>query len=66
MLAVKVGRILADQKFVIRNTAALFVNSTFGFPGSFAADLPNGGLAHPNAVSGAQIILPQADRNEIN
>lgn len=57
MLAVKVGRILADQNFVISNTAALFVNSTFGFPGSFATDLPNGGPAYPNAAPGAQIIL---------
>ncbi|MCB4769633.1 carbohydrate porin [Ancylobacter sp. Lp-2] len=56
-LAIKVGRILADQNFVISETAGVFVNSTFGFPGSFAVDLPGGGPAYPNAVPGAQLIV---------
>nr|WP_255607500.1 carbohydrate porin [Ancylobacter sp. Lp-2] len=56
-LAVKVGRILADQNFVISETAGVFVNSTFGFPGSFAVDMPGGGPAYPNAIPGVQIIV---------
>lgn len=56
-LAIRVGRILADQSFVTSDTAALFVNSTFGFPGSFGTDLPGGGPAYPNATAGAQVIL---------
>ena len=57
VLAVKVGQILADQNFVISDTAGVFVNSTFGFPGSFAVDLPGGGPAYPKAVPGAQVIV---------
>ncbi|MDL2405823.1 carbohydrate porin [Rhizobium calliandrae] len=56
-VTVKLGQILADQNFAISNTAGLFVNSTFGWPGIFAADLPGGGPAYPFAVPGAQIIV---------
>ncbi len=58
---IKVGQILADQNFVISDTAGLFVNSTFGFPGSFGTDLPNGGPAYPLATPGAQIIWQPTD-----
>ncbi len=54
---VKVGQILADQNFTISDTAGLFVNSTFGWPGSFGTDLPDGGPAYPLATPGVQIIL---------
>ncbi|MFD2142712.1 carbohydrate porin [Ancylobacter oerskovii] len=61
-LAVKVGRLLADQSFVISETASVFVNSTFGFPGSFATDLPGGGPAYPDAVPGVQLVArPNGD-----
>ncbi|MDL2398740.1 carbohydrate porin [Rhizobium mayense] len=60
-VTVKVGQILADQNFAISNTASLFVNSTFGWPGIFAADLPGGGPAYPFAVPGAQIIVKPDD-----
>jgi porin len=56
-VTLKLGQILADQNFAISNTASLFVNSTFGWPGIFAADLPGGGPAYPFAVPGAQIIV---------
>lgn len=61
MVTVKIGQILADQNFAISNTASLFVNSTFGWPGIFAADLPGGGPAYPFAVPGAQIIIKPDD-----
>lgn len=60
-VTVKLGQILADQSFAISNTASLFVNSTFGWPGIFAADLPGGGPAYPFAVPGAQIIVKPDD-----
>ncbi|AYG61983.1 carbohydrate porin [Rhizobium jaguaris] len=60
-VTVKLGQILADQNFAISNTASLFVNSTFGWPGIFAADLPGGGPAYPFAVPGAQIIVKPDD-----
>ncbi|MDI7864242.1 carbohydrate porin [Rhizobiaceae bacterium n13] len=55
-LTLKVGQILADQSFAISNTASLFVNSTFGWPGIFASDLPGGGPAYPLATPGVQVI----------
>ena len=60
-VTVKLGQILADQNFAISNTASLFVNSTFGWPGIFAEDLPGGGPAYPFAVPGAQIIVKPDD-----
>jgi len=60
-VTVKLGQILADQNFAISNTASLFVNSTFGWPGIFADDLPGGGPAYPFAVPGAQIIVKPDD-----
>lgn len=60
-VTLKLGQILADQNFAISNTASLFVNSTFGWPGIFATDLPGGGPAYPFAVPGAQIILKPDD-----
>jgi porin len=60
-VTLKLGQILADQNFAISNTASLFVNSTFGWPGIFAADLPGGGPAYPFAVPGAQIIVKPDD-----
>jgi porin len=60
-VTLKLGQILADQNFAISNTASLFVNSTFGWPGIFAADLPGGGAAYPLAVPGAQIIVKPDD-----
>jgi len=56
-ITLKLGQILADQNFAISPTAGLFVNSTFGWPGIFAEDLPGGGPAYPFAVPGAQLIV---------
>ena len=61
VVTLKVGQILADQNFAISNTAGLFVNSTFGFPGLFAADLPGGGPAYPFAAPGGQVIVKPND-----
>lgn len=60
-VTLKFGQILADQNFAISPTAGLFVNSTFGWPGLFALDLPGGGPAYPLAVPGAQLILKPDD-----
>lgn len=54
-LAVRVGQFTAAQEFAISSTANLFINSTFGWPGSFATDLPSGGPAYPLAGPGARI-----------
>ncbi len=60
-VTLKIGQILADQNFAISNTAGLFVNSTFGFPGLFAVDLPEGGPAYPFAAPGGQVIVKPDD-----
>jgi len=52
--SLRIGQFSAGQEFVLSPTANLFVNSTFGWPGSFAADLPDGGPAYPVAVPGAR------------
>nr|WP_210261029.1 carbohydrate porin [Enterovirga sp. DB1703] len=51
-LSVRAGQLAADTEFVVSQYAALFMNSTFGFPGLLAADLPNGGPAYPLATPG--------------
>lgn len=60
-LKLKVGQILGDQNFTISDTAGLFINSTFGWPGSFAVDQPGGGPAYPMATPGVQIIIQPDD-----
>ena len=58
---VRIGQFTAGQEFAISDTASLFVNSTFGWPGSFATDLPSGGPAYPLAAPGIRIaVAPDA------
>ncbi len=40
---VRVGSIAADSEFFISDTAAQFINGTFGWPGITAADMAAGG-----------------------
>ncbi len=42
---------------MVSPTANLFINSTFGWPDSFATDLPSGGPAYPLAAPGARLAL---------
>ena len=59
--SLRVGQFTAGQEFAISNTANLFVNSTFGWPASFATDLPSGGPAYPLAAPGVRLaITPDA------
>ena len=52
---VRVGQLAADTEFFISQTATLFVSSTFGWPASYANDLPSGGPAYPLATPGVRI-----------
>jgi porin len=54
-VSLRVGQFTAGQEFAISDSAALFVNSTFGWPGSFAVDLPSGGPAYPLAAPGVRL-----------
>lgn len=43
------------QEFFNSPTAGLFINSSFGWPASFATDLPSGGPSWPLAAPGARM-----------
>lgn len=51
-LTVKIGQLAADGDFATSDTAGLFVNSTFGWPGLNGTDLPSGGPAYPVPTPG--------------
>jgi porin len=58
--SIRAGQFAAAQEFVGSTTANLFVNSTFGWPASFATDLPSGGPAYPLAAPGLRLMLTPA------
>lgn len=51
----RLGKFPAAQEFMASPTAALFISSTFGWPGSFASDLPSGGPSWPLSAPGALV-----------
>jgi porin len=53
--SLRVGQIAFDDEFYISQYAAIFVNSTFGFPGMLGSDLPGGGPGYPFAVPGVRL-----------
>jgi porin len=58
--SLRLGQFTAAQEFMVSSTASLFVNSTFGWPASFAADLPSGGPSYPIAAPGARLTVKPA------
>ena len=54
----RVGKFPAAQAFMASPTAGLFINATFGWPTSFAIDLPSGGPSWPLSAPGAMISSP--------
>jgi len=61
----RLGQFTAGQEFAISTTANLFINSTFGWPASFATDLPSGGPAYPLAAPGIRISAVPDDRTTV-
>lgn len=53
--SLRIGQIAFDDEFYISQYAAIFINSTFGFPDMLASDLPSGGPGYPFAVPGARL-----------
>ena len=49
-LYLRVGQEGANDEMMTSSYAALFLNSSFGFPGNLAADLPSGGPNYPMAT----------------
>ncbi|CAB3805727.1 hypothetical protein LMG28138_05715 [Pararobbsia alpina] len=58
---VKIGQQSLDQEFIISQYAATFVNSTFGWPGLPAADLPAGGPVYPLSSLGLRLRFKLSD-----
>jgi len=61
VLSIRVGQLAVDDEFVTSQYGGLFVNSTFGWPGIDAADLPSGGPAYPLSTPGVRIKLQPTD-----
>jgi porin len=61
-LSIRIGQGGADEEFMISQYGALFMNSSFGFPGLPAIDLPSGGPAYPLATPFASVSLQATDR----
>jgi len=60
-LAVRVGQMRADFEFISSSYASLFINSTFGWPGYAATDLPGGGPNYPYGELGVRVQAHPAD-----
>jgi porin len=52
-LSLRAGLLEADRYYIVSPTASVFVNSTFGFPDSWEANMPGSGPGYPNATPGA-------------
>ena len=63
--SLRVGKFTAAQEFMSSRTANLFVNSTFGWPDSFATDLPSGGPSYPLAAPGARLAVQPDPRTTV-
>ncbi|MGH7125891.1 MAG: carbohydrate porin, partial [Stellaceae bacterium] len=61
-VSIKFGQFSADDEFIISSNGAIFVNSTFGWPGKEAADLPSGGPAFPLSTPGVRIKAQPTDQ----
>jgi len=53
----RIGKFPASQDFAVSDTASFFINASFGWPASFASDLPQGGPSWPLASAGGMIKL---------
>lgn len=60
-LKVKFGSIAADTEFFISDTAAVFLNGTFGWAGILATNMVQGGPAYPLTSMGARVAYTPND-----
>ena len=61
-LKVKLGSIAADTMFFISDTAAVFLNGTFGWPGILASNTIQGGPGYPLTSMGAVVTYTPDDK----
>ncbi len=59
-LQARLGQLAADEEFFVSDSAASFINSTFGWPALLAADLPSGGPTYPLATPGVRLRIAPA------
>jgi porin len=60
-LSVRIGQEGANDEMMTTTYAGLFLNSSFGFPGMPAADLPSGGPNYPMATPFARVNFQATD-----
>jgi porin len=61
-LSIRIGQEGANDEMMITQYGALFLNSSFGFPGLPAADLPSGGPNYPLATPFARVMYQATDQ----
>lgn len=54
-LSLRAGQLVADSEFVISDYAALFLNSTFGWPAFMSTSLPSSGPNYPVGTPGVRL-----------
>jgi porin len=57
----RLGQLGADQEFMTRNWAKIFINNSFGWPALAIADLPSGGPAFPLSNLGLRLTINPSD-----
>jgi porin len=60
-LSIRVGQEGANDEMMTTAYGAIFLNSSFGFPGMSASDLPSGGPNYPMAAPFARVLYNPAD-----
>jgi porin len=64
LASIRIGQLAADNQFFISEFGNnLYINSTFGWPTIFAADMPSGGPAYPLATPG--VLLKAAPNKQL-
>ena len=58
---IRIGQFAADEEFLTSDVAGVFINSTFGWPGINAVDLPGGGPAFPFSTPGIRVRYTPTD-----
>jgi len=56
-MGLRVGKVAVDEEFLVSENAALFINSTFGWPTITSVNLPAGGAIYPWAAPGVRVKL---------
>lgn len=64
-MGLRIGKLAADEEFLVSENASLFMNGTFGWPTITGMNLPAGGAAYPFATPGVRVKLEPSRRLNI-